>query len=499
MKINYNISLVGLLISLLMISSCDVINQTAEDFVELDQFFQEQGDAIAAVNAISSSAHFVKQGGAQFDLRPSDEYTNPTYWVIERQREINEWRLDGSNVEVPKHWREFYRLVVRSNMVIDRVEKMSSDQIDPFVKNWVRGEAYFWRADSYFNLMAQYGAVPIILTDNMDGLEADVPESSVEEVHDLIVSDLKEAERLLPPEFTGENIGRPVETSASAYLVRVYMQHSQWAEAAEYAKKVIDSGRHWLFDDFQNAFSPFHDNGPEHIWSYQIAAQPVGKGNNWAWHFIAPRGSTFLGGRPVLASYVPTIESFNVFEEGDYRRDVSFITEYVDEQGDTIHWSQFAAPVPHAYKLNDRRLSWEENQNMNRPVIRYADILLLYAEALNEMDQTGDALPYLNMVRERARNGDPSAPPQDYAPGMSQSEFRDAVRLERRLELVQEHIRFRDLQRWGTVVEAIRALSDPADGAPNPADFIQDHNILWPKPTSQIELNPGITQNPGYD
>lgn len=493
-------SLVLFLIGLNFVS-CNVIDKPAEDFAELDQFFQDEGDAIAAVNSISNAAHFTKTGSwAQTEHRPSDEVTNPTYWVIERQREINEWRLDGSNIEVPRHWEELYRIIQRSNLVINRVAQMTNDQIRQDVKDWVMGEAYVWRADSYFLLVTMFGKVPLILSDNMSGLEIEVPESSVDEIYDQIISDLMEAERLLPESFTGVNVGRPIETTATAYLARVYMQQRNWTKGAEYAKKVIDSGRHWLFDDFQHAFSPHHENGPEHIWSYQVERAPIGRGNPWSHHFAAPRGAAFLGDPGGgLASYVPTIESFNVFEEGDYRREVSFITEYEDENGVTIHWKDFDAPVPHLYKFNDRRLSWEENQDMNRPLIRYSDILLLYAEAMNELGSTEEALHYLNMVRERARNGNPDAPPQDYPSGMSHQEFRDAVRLERRLELVFEGHRVRDLQRWGTLVEAIRALSDPADGAPNKAHTIQDHNILWPKPHTQIELNPLINQNAGYD
>ncbi|MEX1212891.1 MAG: RagB/SusD family nutrient uptake outer membrane protein [Balneolaceae bacterium] len=500
---NYRLKyLLGLIVCVMIIlTSCDVLEQPAEDFIELDQYFQDENEAIAAVNAISDEAWDTKIGSlSQHGHRSSDEVTNPTYWVNERQREINEYRMDGSNIEVERHWRQHYRYIVMANLVITRVANMTPDQISQEVKDWVMGEAYVWRADSYFKLVTLFGNIPIILTDNMEGLEIEVPESPVEDVYALIISDLEEAERLLPAEFTGSDRGRPIETTATAYLSRVYMQQRNWEKGAEYAKKVIDSGRHWLYDDFKHAFSPLFENGPEHIWSFQIARQPIGRGSNNAWFFAAPRGSNVLEDfRGGLASYVPTIEAFNVFEEDDYRREVSFMTEYVDNDGNTIQWQNFDAPVPHIYKFNDRTLSWEENQDVNRPLIRYSDILLLYAEAMNELGLTDQGLPYLNMVRERARNGDPNAAPQDYPMGMSQNDFRDAVHLERRLELVFEGHRVRDLLRWGTLVESIRALSDPADGAPNPADYIQEHHILWPKPTTQIELNPLLNQNPGYD
>lgn len=494
------------------IVSCDVLDQPAESFAELEQFFQDEGDAIAAVNAINQASNrHLWVIWINYEARPSDDMTNPAYFAIDRLRAVNEYTVDAQNREVNGLWNDFYRTIVRANLVINRVENMTPDQISQDVKNWVMGEAYFWRAFVYFDAVTMFGTIPLILTDNMGGLEINVPESSVEEIYAQVVADLKEAERLLPASFAGSNIGRPVETSATAMLSRVYIQQSNWEKTAEYAKKVIDSGRHWLFEDFQHAFSPFHNNGPEHIFSKQLARPSAGGPTGvWLNAVGVPRNSFHIVPTGGLAIMVPTIEAWELFEEGDYRRDVSFLTEFPAsaayasrnagvEVGDIIPWQDFDEPIPHVYKFIDSRLTLEENQDINKVLIRYADVLLMYAEALNEMGQSGAALPYLNMIRERARNGDPSAPPQDAPAGISQSDLRDEIELERRRELVFEGHSRRDMVRTGKLVERISALRAPASGAPNKADNIQPHHVLWPKPAPQLELNPLLKQNPGYN
>jgi len=492
--------------------SCDVLNQPAESFAELDQFFQDEGDAIAALNAVNNSTNrHLGTIWINYEARPSDDMTNPAYFAIDRLRAVNEYTVDAENTEVDGLWRDFYRTIVRANLVINRVAEMTDDQIRPEVRDWVLGEAYFWRGFIYFDAVTMFGTIPLILTDNMGGLEIEVPESSVEDIYVQIVSDLKEAERLLPPSHSGSNIGRPMETSATAMLARVYIQQSNWEKTAEYAKSVIDSGRHWLYDDFQHAFSPFHKNGPEHIFSKQMA-RPAAGGPTGPWLNAVgvPRNSFHLVPTGGLAIMVPTIEAWELFEEGDYRRDVSFLTEFPAspayasrnagvEVGDIIPWTDFDEPIPHVYKFIDSRLTFEENQDMDKPLIRYADVLLMKAEALNELGRTGDAVPYLNEVRERARNGDPTAPPQDASLGISQDDLRDEIELERRRELVFEGHSRRDMVRTGKLVERVGALRPPVSGAPNKADNVQPHHVLWPKPAPQMDLNPLLQQNPGYN
>lgn len=505
------LSLTAILGAVLTVS-CDVLDQPAESFAELDQFFQDEGDAIAAVNAINqSSDRHLWVIWINYEARPGDDMTNPAYFAIDRLRAVNEYTVDAENSEVNNLWRDFYRTIVRANLVINRVAEMTEDQISPEVKDWVMGEAYFWRGFIYFDAVTMFGSIPLILTDNMSGLEIEVPESSVEDIYAQIESDLEEAERLLPPSHSGSNIGRPVETSATALLARAYIQRSDWEKTAEYAKKVIDTGRHWLYDDFQHAFSPFHKNGPEHIFSKQMARPSAGGPTGvWLNAVGVPRNSFHIVPTGGLAIMVPTIEAWELFEDGDYRRDVSFLTEFPAseeyaarndgvEVGDIIPWTDFDEPIPHVYKFIDSRLSLEENQDMDKPLIRYADVLLMYAEALNELGETADAVPYLNMIRERARNGDPTAPPQDAPAGISQDDLRDEIELERRRELVFEGHSRRDMVRKGKLVERISALSDPVSGAPNKADNIQPHHVLWPKPAQQLDLNPLLEQNPGYN
>ncbi|CAG5000018.1 SusD-like protein P25 [Dyadobacter sp. CECT 9275] len=400
------------------------------------------------------------------------------------------WRYDltPSNSLISSY-ASSYSGINRSNIVIDRLPGITMDE--ELKKRYI-AEARFLRALHYFTLVQYYGDVPIVTkeTSSLDGLE--IERSPAAKVYDLIESDLKEAEAVLPKTYPASESGRATQGAAKGILARLYLYRAGttqsspfWAQAATKAKEVMDLGVYDLHANFADAFALTARGGKENIFEVQYLTDV--RGHSLGRGFGVRSAPIYPGGGAGIAR--PTASLFNLYTEADKRKAVTFITSYVYNNVTTtlsITDPDFTKAISFQ-KLWDKSAKTNGGEGTSRPVLRYADVLLMYAEALNETNNGPNAEAYTALNKVRIRAGlTPLA-------GLTYESFKEAVWLERRLELTFENNRRFDLIRTGRLIQAVKA-----ENSFNRNALIQPYHVLLPIPQNDMDVNPKLVQNPGY-
>ncbi|KQS30858.1 RagB/SusD family nutrient uptake outer membrane protein [Dyadobacter sp. Leaf189] len=382
-----------------------------------------------------------------------------------------------------------FRGINRSNIVIDRLPGITMDEA---LKTRYIAEARFLRALHYFNLVRWYGGVPIVTSEtaSLEGLE--VEKASVEEVYKLIIDDLTAAESVLPATYPASDVGRATKGAAMGILAKVYItmagtnrQSPYWAQAVAKLKQVIDSGVYDLYANFADAFALTARGGKENVFEVQYLTDVRGHGQGRGY---GVRGALIYpsGGSGIAR---PTKSLFDLYSAEDARKPVTFLTSYT-YNGTTTQLSitdpDFTKAVSFQ-KLWDKTAKTSGGEGTSIPILRYSDLLLLYAEALNEVNNgpTAEAYAALNKVRTRAKLA--------ALTGLTYQSFKEAVWLERRLELTFENHRRFDLLRTGKLIDAVKA-----ETTFNRNPKIQPFHVLFPFPQSDTDANPKLKQNEGY-
>jgi hypothetical protein len=311
---------------------------------------------------------------------------------------------------------------------------------------------------------------------------ADGTRTPAGQVYSRIVEDLIAAQNALPVSYPASEKGRATKGAAQSLLAKVYLTQGEWSLAAEKAKEVMDAKTYDLWENYADVFNIANENGKEDIFSIQFRGGGIGEGSLYS-EFWAPQsaGLTPLGGQGDIAAEPLFYESFRA---DDDRRRVTFLTQYTNPRtGQTVSYPSAGLRQPACWKYFDATSTgWNQNNN-NWPFLRFADVLLMYAEAVNEVTgPSADAYAAINRVRKRAKLPDLTA-------GLSQQAFRDSVLEERSYELSFEGHRWFDLVRRGRLVETMQALGKP----------VTQKHTLYPIPATQIILNPALKQNPGYE
>ncbi|MFT4156240.1 RagB/SusD family nutrient uptake outer membrane protein [Parafilimonas sp.] len=388
-------------------------------------------------------------------------------------------------------WGASYTGIQRSNIVLAHIPGITMDET---LKKQYLGEALFLRALHYFNLVRFYGGVPIVENEVTDLTNINVARGTVDDVYELIISDLTTAAGYLPVSYTGEDVGRATKGASLGLLSKVFLtragtdQSSEyWQQAATYAKQVMDMGVYGLWDDYAAVYALANRGGKESLFEAEYITDL--DGNNFTTGY-APRGAPIV---PGTGSGIFRVTSglFNLFQDADKRKAVTFLTSYVNPtSGATVQLSTDNTDPAYAvsfWKLADLTSTVGGMGGTSFPILRYSDILLIYAEALNEVNNgpSTEALQAVNQVRERAGLSDLAT--------MSKQAFKDSVLLERRKEFCFEANRWFDLVRTGTLVDAVQQENSFSRNA-----AIQDFNKLFPIPQTEMDINPALVQNDGY-
>lgn len=479
---------IGPLALIMATAACDdLLTENPSSFLTPENFYQTVGDAEAALVAayapLGSTQAFGYNLWVTLDGGSDEAMSNP---VVPSSLVQSFGRLDYDPTQdrITTSWVAFYQVITRANILIDRLPELDAPEDQ---KAELTAEAKFLRAFSYFYLVRLYGGVPLV-TGEQDPLERNVPRASTDQVYELIIADAEDAAAELPLERGAGDLGRATRGAALALLSDVYLTRGEWESAADHARQVMDLGVYDLYADYLDAFLPAYKNGPEHIFSIQFVDAEGSPGSQHAYFYFPREVGNGQGGG--WAWIVPNPTHTDSYAPGDYRKDVTYVDEFVRlatgeaEKVDKLH----------TYKFRPTQVARTTSGDANSPVYRYAEVLLTYAEALNELGQTDEAIRQLDVVRARARNADgtPRSEPADYAGPASREAVREAIFDERRWELAHEGKRWFDMVRRGEDYWMTQLQENAPQAEPAP------HKMLLPIPQTEINQNTALEQNPGY-
>ena len=495
MKIHLN-NKINFLLTAAFFLSCNKLVEKPTSVIVSSQFYQTSSDAVAATNAVYNTLNSDPLGdfpmyGRQLNLLTDNASDNQNFSPSNTNpdvRALSTVTYVSINGRILKNWQQLYFGVNRANIAIDNIATIPATQFaSPQLQSRLINESKFIRGLLYFNLVRLWGDVPLILhnPNSVDVSTLKVPRTSRDTVYAQIIRDLKDAAGL-PASYTGADIGRATSGAAHTLLAKVYVTLKQWQLAQAELQSVFTGGYGYaLFANFKDVFQKATKNGVEHIFSVQYATNG-GEANTT--QYLSQSFTSFNTGTYPID--IPSDSSISaLFDSTDTRKAVTFYTsQFNSASGQTVI---FHNPyTPYLNKFVDYSLSPLNNQTIsgiNFPVIRYAEVLLLNAEVLNELNggPTPDAYSAINQVRTRAHI-------PDLTQGLNQSDFRDSVFLERRKEFIQEGQRWFDLVRQGGTVLVDALHKFPAKQAASAKD------TLYPIPFTEIQLDPLLTQNPGW-
>lgn len=372
--------------------------------------------------------------------------------------EIDEFRDNQLNGLVANYWATAYNAITRTNTVLrylDRVE-------DPARQNQFEGEVRFIRGYIYFNLVRLFGDVPLVLEDTPadENSYARVNES---QVYESIISDFETAITNLNP--TSDD-GRATASTARGMLAKVYLTMGAYGSARPLLEEVINSGNFELEDSYADVFALDNELNDEILFAIQFKAGANNEGNDFSYE-MSDKG-------PFGALNRPTVDMVDAYAEADNVRRNTVMP--ADGERLLIKYANEDNP-------NDGGNDWL--------VLRYADILLMYAEVLNEEGDQQEAVEYVNMIRERAYGDD-----SQNAEVADQDTVREIIRHERRIELAFENHRWFDLLRYGNAVEVMNEHLSAEFGNAR----MKEHQVLFAIPQREIDVSNGmLEQNSGYN
>ena len=486
MKLKYNLIAIALLG--FSFSSCsDFLEQNPQTDLSENDFYKTADDILSAVNGVYSS---LQEGDIYgnwyvFGEIPSDNTRNQLSGSVTTQNEFDQFYIDTQNSMIANFWKAAYKVINRTNTVLGRIDGI---EINTELANRYKLECKFIRALMYFNLVRVYGDVPLVLKEISISESYDILREPKENVYNQIIADLKEAQDL-PVSYSTAEDGRATQGAAKALLANVYMTLHKYAEAETILAEIINSGRYSLLentpgslniDGYKNVFSPVNHNSKEGIFEIQFLKGGYGEGSNYANNFAPENSGTnvvAVGGTG--GNNIPEMDIYNAYEEGDLRRDFSMSLGYYDNRKNN-EW------VESRYVCKFMDVPYQNNDASNNyPVIRYADVILVYAEALNQNGKTAEACKYLNMTRRRGFGYQTTETSPVDLQTTDKAQFALMVEQERRVELAFENHRWFDLIRTGRAVEVMRSKGFS----------LNETNLICPIPQKQIDVNPKLTQN----
>lgn len=492
MKNKYNIaSLLLSTVFVLAAGSCSksFTNKTPISTLTTDNFYKTANDAeaglVGAYNSFASLQFYVWDYMTNGEVRSDNCYAggnNPVNFTLDN------FTFNSTNTNVQRNWQDLYNGVGTANAVLDNVPGISDPAWDGTNrKAQILGEAKFLRAFHYYWLVTTWGDVPLTLSLKDPLYPSRTPAAAV---YAQMEQDLQYADSVLPATLTSANVGRATKGAADALLAKYYAQQGNYQQCLNYCNLVLPSqyggtgtGGYALLPNYDNLFDNNHKNSSESIFEIQ--------------HNI---GLTTYGPE-LLLPFSLTNDNWPKYNVG-----TNDLIQTMRNEGDSVrlHSSFYmglavdtiAVPppylsgtigVPFAYKWRHAD-GWASTDN--QILLRLADIILLKAEALNQLNQTAAAIPLVNAIRARVNLAPTTA--------SSQTDVAAAILKERRLELALEGYRWNDLLRAGAQY-TITLMNSQIDPSGNPLNYgVTQNKLLYPIPASEIQLDANLSQNPGF-
>jgi hypothetical protein len=494
--------LIYIILGVLLLNACseDILNLNNPNQYSADTYYKNLGECEKGVNAIYGGLYhdglFAREYYFIFDLLANEAEQNSPM-----EAPTTDWpnyTHNPGNSELQGLWRSLYRIILRANIAIESTGKWEPlTEEEAARKETLIGESYFLKGWAYFELVNIWGRVPLRTIEN--STEANVPRSNVEDIWIQVESDLTEAISRLPPGWDEENVGRATKGAAVALMGKAYLYQKKYNQAhTELAALETSPYSYSLHPDYSEDFLESGDNNEESVFEVQFKGGAVGDA---VWYMFGGQESWGLGG---LHTGRATEYGFNDWENCHVSNAaVAAFTykdesnaDYVDPRASMLFYGDAVSggDIDYAggpYPFEDKGYMWKKyqtyefntnendpNSGINGKVLRYADVLLMRAEALIMDNKIGEALPLINMVRARVNAF-------EYTSLGSQDEAMQKIKLERRLELCGEQVRWFDLIRWGEAMEVINEEKFAAKGV-RP---FQEKHVLFPIPQEEKDAN----------
>jgi hypothetical protein len=451
-----------------------------------DNFYITESDFNSAMNAAYNGLQTINE----IDFKMTEVRSDNCYSKRSTAGfNIDDFQLAPTNIYVAEYWEKAYNAIFRANIILDKI--VDAD-ISAEKKSQYIGEAKFIRALIYFDLVRFFGDVPLVTSVVKLSESFDVRRAPIADVYTQIITDLRDATSLPSSYDNNVDKGRATSVAANGLLGKVYLTLGDFDMANDALDVVINNPNYDLLPTFEEVFSVENENGIEDIFSIQYS-NGAGNGNGFN-YLYGPKveGADILVGVG-QATIRPTAELMRVFEEGDTRKKKTYSPYTANPiNNDTITDAYFR-------KFLSTDLLLDGGQNW--PVLRYADVLLMKAEVLNELNDLPGAIVQLNEVRSRAFEGD-SDKLYDIANVSDKETMKEVILNERRLELAAENQRWFDLLRFGKAEEFLQEEIRTEDfrtgqDLQTQKCEMKPHQNLYPIPTQEIERS-GISQNSGY-
>ena len=557
--LNYSVAelrfIIFTLIASLVFSSCeDFLTEEVRGQQNLDTYFQSEQECESFVTGCYQAITFggwwnINTVWLLSEMCSDDGWMGNTTQSQSDYISLAHYQGNGqSNGAISNFWQYRYKGILRCNVAIERISQ--SPMADEAKRDRLVAEARFLRGYFYFELVRNFGGVPLITGFLMPEEVAGITRASEEEVYKFIEDDFKAAAEVLPQksEYTDTDMGRATRGAALGLLGKVYLYQSKWQEAHDVLKSVIDEGEYKLMDNFGDVWSVDYNNNEESLFEVQymydgtyslggaltvITGARNGPGDGWSWGqptanleqayidagdterlrwTIIKTGCTEIAGEDNFAPFVENSKNMSKYQEylDKYGWDPEcYIIDPAQHKSARIVRKYFVPydKRPEVYNIDKIPL--------NHRILRYADVLLMYAEACNELGDDASARTALNQVRNRVNLADVTS---------SGNDLRKAIRLERRLELAWEQNRLYDIRRWiddngkrvisnlmgpnGTFVKwntdpATRDLyewENQGEDSDKGISFDESRDLVFPIPLYEITMSNGsITQNPGWN
>lgn len=490
---NITYLLLGGLMILTLACGEDFVTKEYQNGVVDENFFKTAKDAEQALTAVYD---IVGQKGyyrdAIFPLGESssdniDEQTGDNGDWGFHFKAISDYRWVPDNPFFMARWYDSYRGIFRANILLERLPEIL---MDDDLKRQYAAEAKFLRGLYYFTLVISFGDVPFVTEVLTRDEYAQLARTDQALIYAQVEQDLMEAADDLPVSIDDPSqIGRATRGAALGLLSRVYLYQGKWNETVQASEEVISLNQYELVEDYGSMFNGKNENSAESLFEMQSVSRAPSFWSPQSENLYSIMWSPMIGW---ANWFTPSVDVIQSFEEGDIRRKASLLivgaNDSIDLNGDNV-LDPFPAPeigsntvfftnsnvrkfLPEGRPLNDAN-----NYDVNFPIIRYAEILLNYAEALNELNRTQDALAPLNLVRARAKL--PAITTTD------QATLRNLIFHERRIELIFEGHRFFDLKRTGRAPDLL-----------GPLGYQVGQHEYFPVPQEELDLNPNLTQYP---
>lgn len=508
--------ILGILFLLGFIASCsdDFLEITPEDSLTIDNYYNNDEQLYTGGAALYNRPWFYFN--EKFILC-MDVYAGNTSGDYVDIAQFNKFAVFAANQFSTEGYQSLFSVVAYSNSLLYIVKNKVGPNVSDQAKEWSRGEALFMRSLAYFFLVRTWGPVPILENIDQYGTDVAVYRNRVDDVYTLIERDLKEAAELLPIAWPESSLGRATKGAANGILAEMYLTRKDYANAKIYADKVVDSGEYSLMpnysDNFQHKGGVSCDNNNESIFELQWVSPP--QGEHWYYTnthqaYLAAAGKLTATGDG-WSTFIPSVDFILAYEDGDLRRKATimekgnFYPELVTKEGGYLVENPMTNN--HAgyrkYVVGSQE-EWPSvnfmNTDINTHILRYAEVLLIRAEAiLGNAASTTDAtaLEDFNKVRERAG-----------LPALSEITLDDILQ-ERRMELaIESGDRWYDLARidrakaTDILSNTDRAfLADPEDingGTEGGGSFVVpvESDFLLPLPQVDTDINPLLKEDP---